>query len=167
MLYSSYISAFGNSFLSENMILVVAFTALILGLAGQSFLIDTHAEGKSPYKLGHDYGCDDARITDLSNRYVHEPQKNPSFHTDQFLQGYYAGFSSCSVSINSGDSTAGDGSTFADGQSAGITQGQSDALNGRPLDDSCSPDRNDDYCRGYRSAYTIEYQWVRWKQDQK
>jgi hypothetical protein len=149
------------------MILVMAITAVILGLAGQSLLIETYGRDESSFDLGHVYGCDDARITDLSNRFVHEPQKNPSFQTDQFLQGYYAGFSSCSLSVNSGDSSADHGITFADGQNAGITQGHSDAVNGRPMDDSCSPGRNDDYCRGYRSAYIIEYQWVRWIQDQK
>ena len=151
------------------MILLMATTAVVLILVGQLTLIEIQAGGKSPYDSGHDYGCDDARITDPSNRYIHEPQKNPSFHTDQFIQGYYAGFSACSVSRNSGVSGADgdDGSTFADGQKAGITRGHSDAVNGRPLDDSCSPGHNYNYCRGYRSAYIIEYQWTRWIQDQK
>jgi hypothetical protein len=150
------------------MILVMATTAVILGLAGQLSLIEVQAGGKSSYDSGHDYGCDDARITDPSNRYIHEPQRNPSFHTDQFLQGYYAGFSACSVVISSGDSRADDDlSTFADGQKAGTTQGHSDAVNGRSLDDSCGPGHSLDYCQGYRSAYNIEYQWTRWIQNQK
>jgi hypothetical protein len=143
----------------------MAIIVVILGVMAEVFLVEVQAGGKTPYDSGHDYGCDDARITDPSNRYIHEPQRSPSFHTDQFLQGYYAGFSACSVSSISGDNRADDGSTFAGGQKAGITQGHSDAVNGRPSDDSCGPGHSDDYCRGYRSAYNIEYQWTKWIQD--
>jgi hypothetical protein len=51
---------------------------------------------KSPYSSGYDYGCDDAKISDPSDRYINEPGKGPSNHTDEFMDGYYTGFDACS-----------------------------------------------------------------------
>jgi hypothetical protein len=36
----------------------------------------------SPYASGYDHGCDDADISDRDNRYINQPEKGPSFHTD-------------------------------------------------------------------------------------
>jgi hypothetical protein len=47
------------------------------------------------YDSGRDHGCDDARISDPSDRYINEPGKGPSFHTNEFMNGYYDGFNSC------------------------------------------------------------------------
>lgn len=51
---------------------------------------------KSPYDSGYDHGCDDARISDSSDRYINQPEKGPSFHTSEFMNGYDSGFNSCS-----------------------------------------------------------------------
>jgi len=56
---------------------------------------------KSPYDSGYDHGCDDARISDSSARYISQPEKGPSFHTSEFMNGYDSGFSSCSSYDNS------------------------------------------------------------------
>lgn len=55
---------------------------------------------KSPYQSGYDHGCDDARISDSSDRYINQPEKGPSFHTSEFMNGYDAGFNSCQSSSN-------------------------------------------------------------------
>ncbi len=51
---------------------------------------------QSPYESGYDHGCDDAKISDSSEFYINQPEKGPSFHTSEFMNGYYAGFNSCS-----------------------------------------------------------------------
>jgi hypothetical protein len=55
-----------------------------------------YAGGKSPYESGYDHGCDDAGISDRSDRYINQPEKGPSFHTEAFMRGYNAGFNDCS-----------------------------------------------------------------------
>jgi hypothetical protein len=63
-------------------------------LASQIHSVDA-GRSKSPYSSGYDHGCDDAEISDPSDRYINEPGKGPSFHTDEFMSGYYAGFNAC------------------------------------------------------------------------
>ena len=52
----------------------------------------------SPYDSGYDHGCDDADISDPSERYINQLEKGPSYHTDAFNNGYDAGFEACSGS---------------------------------------------------------------------
>ena len=59
----------------------------------------------SPYDSGRDHGCDDARISDPSDRYINQPEKGPSFHTSEFMNGYDSGFSSCSSSNSNNDNS--------------------------------------------------------------
>jgi hypothetical protein len=54
------------------------------------------ASSNSPYDSGYDHGCDDARISDPSDRYINQDEKGPAFHTSEFMNGYDSGFSSCS-----------------------------------------------------------------------
>src|SRR5215204_2237406 len=56
----------------------------------------TNASSKSPYESGYDHGCDDADISDPDDRYINQPEKGPSFHTDEFMDGYDTGFNDCS-----------------------------------------------------------------------
>lgn len=55
---------------------------------------------KSPYDSGYDHGCDDANISNPSNMYINQPEKGPSFHTSEFMQGYDNGFNDCASSSN-------------------------------------------------------------------
>ena len=43
------------------------------------------ATSKPPYDLGHDHGCNDADISDPHDRYINQPEKGPSFYTDEFV----------------------------------------------------------------------------------
>lgn len=52
------------------------------------------------FDVGYDHGCNDASISDFSNRYINQPEKGPSFHTDEFMLGYDAGYNACSDVIN-------------------------------------------------------------------
>ncbi len=71
------------------------FTILLISVPGSAF-----ASSNSPYDSGYDHGCDDAGISDSSDRYINQPEKGPSFHTSEFMNGYNAGVSSCSSSSN-------------------------------------------------------------------
>jgi hypothetical protein len=49
------------------------------------------------YGNGYDHGCDDAGIADPTDRYISQPGKGPSFHTNEFMDGYNDGFVACST----------------------------------------------------------------------
>jgi hypothetical protein len=68
-------------------------TFMILSIAPQIQV--AYASGKSPYESGYDHGCDDAD-EDFDDRYINQPERGPSFHTDAFMRGYNAGFNDCS-----------------------------------------------------------------------
>jgi hypothetical protein len=48
------------------------------------------------YGNGYDHGCDDAGIAVPSDKYINQPGKGPSFHTNEFMDGYDDGFNECS-----------------------------------------------------------------------
>jgi hypothetical protein len=62
----------------------------------------------SPYESGYDHGCDDAKIPDYSDRYINQPGKGSSSHTDEFMQGYYSGNGDCSERSGEGEDVDGD-----------------------------------------------------------
>ncbi len=76
----------------------LTFTVVILSLLVISPFVLVNA--KSPYDSGYDHGCDDAGISDSSDRYINQPEKGSSYHTSEFMDGYNSGFSSCSSSNN-------------------------------------------------------------------
>ena len=59
------------------------------------------------FRSGYDHGRDDARL-DPSDRYINEPEKGPEIHTGAFMDGYNAGFGSCSGGVS--DDSPPDGS---------------------------------------------------------
>lgn len=68
-------------------------TFMILSLAPQMQV--AYARGKSPYESGYDHGCDDAD-EDFNDRYINQPERGPSFHTNEFMRGYNDGYDECS-----------------------------------------------------------------------
>lgn len=74
---------------------IALFTSTIVLSAPLPFVL---ASSNSPYDSGYDHGCDDAGISDPSDRYINQPEKGPSFHTSEFMNGYNAGFNSCGSS---------------------------------------------------------------------
>src|SRR3712207_5209000 len=70
------------------------FVICTLTVFSMSFPAPVYAS--SPFDSGYGHGCSDAGIFDPSSRYINEPGKGPSFHSDDFMSGYYAGFSACS-----------------------------------------------------------------------
>jgi hypothetical protein len=120
------------------------------------------ASSLSPYDSGHNHGCSDARISDPSDRYINEPGKGPSHHTNEFMRGYNAGYNACSSFSGGGGSGGGggvgsvSGGTYPDGDRNGKAKGERDALAGRPFNDRCSGPTNE-YCLGYKVGYGWEY----------
>ena len=49
---------------------LISLTALMMSVPSQIQL--AYAGGKSPYESGYDHGCDDARISDPSDRYINQ-----------------------------------------------------------------------------------------------
>ena len=145
----------------------ILFVSTLLVLMATTLLRLEPAMGScaSPYQSGYNHGCSDARISDPSDRYINQPEKGPSFHTNEFMKGYNAGYNACFG--GNGGGGGGSGETFVDGQRAGKAQGHSDAINGRPANDRCGSGHSNDYCLGYKAAYNIEYHWTKLVQDPK
>ena len=85
------------------------------------------ATGKSPYESGYDHGCDDADISDPDDRYINQPERGPSFHTDEFMSGYNDGYDECS----DGGSDEGEDQTTNDRDNGDSSQG------GKTIEDYC------------------------------
>ncbi|WP_196816328.1 hypothetical protein [Candidatus Nitrosocosmicus oleophilus] len=79
-------------FTSQKALLAAFFTVILVFSAPLPSVL---ASSKSPYDSGYDHGCDDAGISDSSDKYINQPEKGPSFHTSEFMNGYYSGVNSC------------------------------------------------------------------------
>jgi hypothetical protein len=150
-------------------ILLLAISLVPISFTQTQFV---NASSESPYESGRDHGCDDADISDPDDRYINQPDKGPSHHTNEFMRGYHAGYNSCSGDgsesnndNDNGNGGGGGGDTFSDGQRVGKSAGYSDAINGRPSDASCGSGHSNSYCLGYKLGYNVEYQVTRFAQD--
>jgi hypothetical protein len=77
-------------------ILIICVIAALVPTAMSSVSVSTaYASEKSPNESGHDHGCDDADISDPDDRYINQPEKGPSHHTSEFMEGYHDGFNDC------------------------------------------------------------------------
>jgi hypothetical protein len=85
------------------------------------FPLSSQVFASSAYDSGYGHGCDDAKISDSSERYTNQPEKGPSYHTDEFNNGYDAGFSNCSSSGTSsnGGNDDGEESSSSSGSESG------------------------------------------------
>lgn len=83
--------------LATTMMAFIAFILLTAVSVNSFFVTTVSASESSPYDSGYNHGCDDAGISDPSDRYINQPEKGPSFHTEEFMSGYDAGFSGCRV----------------------------------------------------------------------
>jgi hypothetical protein len=77
--------------------------ASVLSIMMLTITMDFHSQAQesdsnttlSSYESGYVHGCEDSRTTDFSDRYINQPGKGPSFHTDEFMRGYDAGYNEC------------------------------------------------------------------------
>jgi hypothetical protein len=80
----------------ETKIVPTAIVVLMAFLLVSQLQQVANASSKSPYESGRDHGCDDADISDVSDRYINQPEKGPNFHTNEFMRGYNDGYDECS-----------------------------------------------------------------------
>ena len=80
----------------------ITFLTLFVVAALSASPEPTSASSKSPYESGYDHGCDDSGLK-AEDRYINEPGKGASFHTDEFMDGYRTGYQECND--NDGDTT--------------------------------------------------------------
>ena len=102
------------------MTFLTLFVMAILGVSPEPI----SASNKSPYESGYDHGCDDSEL-EAEDRYINEPGKGASFHTDEFIDGYRTGYQECKES-NSNDSNNDDGPSSINGDcfNEGYTDGR-------------------------------------------
>jgi hypothetical protein len=101
------------------------------------------ASSTSPYNSGYDHGCDDAEISNPDDRYINQPGKGPSFHTDEFMSGYNSGYNDCSTSSRSSNNADEDESWNDSCYNAGYDDGQNGPFS-EPTWDHCGDEEGGD-----------------------
>jgi hypothetical protein len=126
--------------------LILSTGLLILTLA--PLLQSGYASSKSPYESRYDHGCDDADILDLGDRYINQPERGPSFHTDEFMEGYEDGYVQCSDVSDSESNELADWNDSC--RDAGYNDGQNGPFN-QPTYDHCGDEEGGDdaYFNGF------------------
>jgi hypothetical protein len=110
-------------------IILLAISLVPIPLTQTQFV---NASSKSPYDSGYDHGCDDVDISDLGDRYINQPDKGPSHHTNEFMSGYNDGYDNCSERFRDND----------DEERPERTEEQKEAAEDKGI--GCQPE--DDYC---------------------
>src|SRR5919197_2042752 len=77
--------------------LAIAAALIIVSAASLGIIQSAMAKKGTPFQAGYDHGCSDAKET-FSLRYINQPGKGPSFHTQEFMNGYNVGFNACNHS---------------------------------------------------------------------
>jgi hypothetical protein len=95
-------------------------------------------------------GCDDADISDPDDRYINQPEKGPSFHTNEFMRGYNDGYDECS---NGGDSDGSGSSNEPDRDFGRDNNGQSDG-SGRI---NCDANPDDAFCNSEKGRNGLPF----------
>jgi hypothetical protein len=78
------------SLFSSNVGTVSVLTIMMLTFTSELYAQAQESDSNttlSPYESGYVHGCEDSRTTDFSDRYINQPEKGPSFHTDEFMRG--------------------------------------------------------------------------------
>jgi hypothetical protein len=114
----------------------------------------------SPHSAGYHHGCNDAKISNVGDRYISQPGKGPSFHTQEFMNRYNAGLRACSNKPSPMDSST----LFIQGYAKGVLDAKSHQKSFltsntmSPDDVDCDSDidpqvSNADYCSAYQHGF--------------
>lgn len=89
------------------LLVIVVIMSAICTITSQQVpaIHQVNASNNSPYSSGYDHGCDDAAISEPSDRYINQPGRGPSFHMGEFMNGYYDGFDACSDGVGDDNNT--------------------------------------------------------------
>jgi|SRR5919198_756536 hypothetical protein len=149
--------------------LAIAAALIIVSAASLGIIQSAMAKKGTPFQAGYDHGCSDAKET-FSLRYINQPGKGPSFHTQEFMNGYNRAFSACSGkaspvasdigSSNNGTSTP----VFKQGYEKGVADAKlTTPTVGLTTDNvDCESPSNlsgqdsIEYCRGYEDGFVAE-----------
>jgi hypothetical protein len=100
---------------------IITAALIVISATSLGIFHNVMANG-TPYQAGYNHGCDDAKISNVDDRYINQPDKGPSNHTPEFMSGYNAGFSACS---NGSSPSSGGNSDNSGGGSSNLEQSQS------------------------------------------
>ena len=147
--------------------------AVVLIVSAASLGIQNAIAKGTPY----DAGYSDAKLS-FSARYINQPEKGPSFYTQEFMSGCNAGFSACGhqsspVASNVDGGSGGSGSSgssksanYNDGYRAGVAAAARDVdlfnnnkisgIDGDHPHTPCTLTDIVDYCIGYNKGYSDE-----------
>lgn len=84
-----------KKYLSNYLSITLGIFTILLIITPASAL----ASSNSPYDSGYSHGYDDAQLFYPSEQYINQPGKGPEFHTNEFMNGYYAGYADYETSI--------------------------------------------------------------------
>ena len=143
--------------------------AVVLIVSAASLGIQNAIAKGTPYDAGYSHGCSDAKLS-FSARYINQPEKGPSFHTQEFMSGYNAGFNACNHGSSPIASNVDSGSSSSSSSlyKQGFARGISDANRNPPPTSTMSPNdvdcQNDeepifdeqDFCSGYQHGYASQ-----------
>jgi len=113
-----------------------AFIICALAVWSLLSLVSINVSALSPYDSGYSHGYDDAQLFNPSDHYLNQPGKGSELHTDEFMDGYNAGYAAYEASI------AGNGNV--DCFERGITDGED-----YPFNQETYNNCGDDYYTGY------------------
>jgi hypothetical protein len=147
----------------------LTFAAALIISAASLGIQSAIAKG-TPYDAGYSHGCSDAKLT-FSERYINQPGKGPSFHTQEFMSGYNRGFSTCSgkaseaaSNVASSISNSNSSSVFKQGYEKGIADAKlitptvgltTDNVDCESPRDLSGQD-SIQYCKGYEDGFVAE-----------
>jgi hypothetical protein len=151
--------------------LAIAAALIVVAAASSLGTIQSAMAKKgTPFQASFDHGCNDTKVT-FDARYINQPGKGPSFHTQEFMSGYNRGFNMCidkpsSVASNVGSSSNNGTSSpvFKQGYENGVADAKlSTPTLGLSTDNvDCESPSNlsgqdsIQYCKGYEDGFVAE-----------
>ncbi len=149
--------------------LLVAAVLIIVATASCSLIIQsTIAKKGTPFQAGYNHGCNDAKVT-FPSRYINQPGKGGSFHTQEFMSGYNTGFSACNgkalpLASNVDSSNVTSSSMHRQGYEKGVADAKLTTPTAGLTTDNvdCESPSNlsgqdsIQYCRGYEDGFLAE-----------
>lgn len=87
--------------------LIFVLVSTLINNTFSFYSIGNNAYAQSPYQSGYSHGCSDAKISNSDDQYINQPGRGPSYHTSEFMNGYYNGFDDCARYNNSPQSNHG------------------------------------------------------------
>ena len=141
-------------------LIAVALATIIIVSAVVYFIVPNAMAKVTSFQAGYDHGCSDVKLT-FSARYINQPGKGPSFHTQEFMNGYNVGFNACNHKSSSIHSSS---TLYKQGYAKGVADAKfvqskfPASTTMRPDDVDCDSSidpkaSNKEYCSGYQHGF--------------